>query len=353
MAASRHEFSTFRDELLELFNKWDSELFIILREGRHIFGIISLGVKRHGNSFTDYDHKALNNLYSYFFLFGFYLKNIANQSVIGTVDREIQMSSQIIRSIQDNVDRINVPSIDLGYIPTRKSQIFSTAADNQSAVTIHVLQGEREMASQNRTLGRFDLEGIPPAPRGVPQIEVTFDIDANGIVHVSAKDMGTGKEQSVRIESSTGLSDGEIDRMVKEAEANAESDKKERERVDVRNEADSMIYSTEKAVKDMGDKVSDADKQKINDAVAALKRALEGDNVEEIKAKTEELQKASYKIAEEIYKQQGPAGAAGAGAAGAGPDMGGAAGNAGSSASSGPSKGKADDVDYEVVDEQK
>ncbi len=238
-------------------------------------------------------------------------------------------------------------------IPTRKSQIFSTAADNQSAVTIHVLQGEREMASQNRTLGRFDLEGIPPAPRGVPQIEVTFDIDANGIVHVSAKDMGTGKEQSVRIESSTGLSDGEIDRMVKEAEANAESDKKERERVDVRNEADSMIYSTEKAVKDMGDKVSDADKQKINDAVAALKRALEGDNVEEIKAKTEELQKASYKIAEEIYKQQGPAGAAGAGAAGAGPDMGGTAGNAGSSASSGPSKGKADDVDYEVVDEQK
>ncbi|MBQ4496103.1 MAG: molecular chaperone DnaK [Spirochaetaceae bacterium] len=238
-------------------------------------------------------------------------------------------------------------------IPTRKSQIFSTAADNQSAVTIHVLQGEREMASQNRTLGRFDLEGIPPAPRGVPQIEVTFDIDANGIVHVSAKDMGTGKEQSVRIESSTGLSDAEIDRMVKEAEANAESDKKERERVDVRNEADSMIYSTEKAVKDMGDKVSDADKQKINDAVAALKRALEGDNVEEIKAKTEELQKASYKIAEEIYKHQGPAGAAGAGAAGAGPDMGGAAGNAGSSASSGPSKGKADDVDYEVVDEQK
>ena len=238
-------------------------------------------------------------------------------------------------------------------IPTRKSQIFSTAADNQSAVTIHVLQGEREMASQNRTLGRFDLEGIPPAPRGVPQIEVTFDIDANGIVHVSAKDMGTGKEQSVRIESSTGLSDAEINRMVKEAEANAESDKKERERVDVRNEADSMIYSTEKAVKDMGDKVSDADKQKINDAVAALKRALEGDNVEEIKAKTEELQKASYKIAEEIYKQQGPAGAAGAGAAGAGPNMGGAAGNAGSSASSGPSKGKADDVDYEVVDEQK
>ncbi|NLK45773.1 MAG: Hsp70 family protein, partial [Treponema sp.] len=232
-------------------------------------------------------------------------------------------------------------------IPTRKSQIFSTAADNQSAVTIHVLQGEREMASQNRTLGRFDLEGIPPAPRGVPQIEVTFDIDANGIVHVSAKDMGTGKEQSVRIESSSGLTESEINRMVKEAEANAEADKKERERIDARNEADSMIYSAEKALKDMGDKVSAADKQQIDDAIAALKRTLEGDNIEEIKAKTEELQKASYKIAEEIYKQQG---AAGAGTAGA--DMGGAANNADTS-SSGPTKGTADDVDYEVVDEQK
>ncbi|MBO7486171.1 MAG: molecular chaperone DnaK [Spirochaetaceae bacterium] len=238
-------------------------------------------------------------------------------------------------------------------IPTRKSQIFSTAADGQTAVSIHVLQGEREMAAQNRTLGKFDLVGIPAAPRGVPQIEVTFDIDANGIVHVSAKDLGTGKEQSIRIESSSGLSDSEIDRMVKEAEANAEADKKEREKVDVKNEADSMIYATEKSLKDLGDKVDGAEKQKIEDAIAALKRALEGDNTEEIKAKTKELQEASYKIAEELYKQQGAAGANPG--AGAGPDMGGFNGGASnaSSESKGPAKGTADDVDYEVVDDQK
>ena len=238
-------------------------------------------------------------------------------------------------------------------IPTRKSQIFSTAADGQTAVSIHVLQGEREMAAQNRTLGKFDLVGIPAAPRGVPQIEVTFDIDANGIVHVSAKDLGTGKEQSIRIESSSGLSDSEIDRMVKEAEANAEADKKEREKVDVKNEADSMIYATEKSLKDLGDKVDGAEKQKIEDAIAALKRALEGDNTEEIKAKTKELQEASYKIAEELYKQQGAAGTNPG--AGAGPDMGGFNGGASnaSSESKGPAKGTADDVDYEVVDDQK
>ena len=238
-------------------------------------------------------------------------------------------------------------------IPTRKSQIFSTAADGQTAVSIHVLQGEREMAAQNRTLGKFDLVGIPAAPRGVPQIEVTFDIDANGIVHVSAKDLGTGKEQSIRIESSSGLSDSEIDRMVKEAEANAEADKKEREKVDVKNEADSMIYATEKSLKDLGDKVDGAEKQKIEDAIAARKRALEGDNTEEIKAKTKELQEASYKIAEELYKQQGAAGANPG--AGAGPDMGGFNGGASnaSSESKGPAKGTADDVDYEVVDDQK
>ncbi|MCI6664079.1 MAG: molecular chaperone DnaK [Treponema sp.] len=236
-------------------------------------------------------------------------------------------------------------------IPTRKSQIFSTAADGQTAVSIHVLQGEREMAAQNRTLGRFDLVGIPAAPRGVPQIEVTFDIDANGIVHVSAKDLGTGKEQSVRIESSSGLSDSEIDRMVKEAEANAEADKREREKVEVRNEADSLVYATEKSMKELGDKVAGADKQKIDDAIAALKRALEGDNVEEIKAKTEELKQASYKIAEEVYKQQQAAGAgAGPDMGGAGPDMGGAAGNAGGT---GPNKGTAEDVSYEVVDDDK
>ena len=236
-------------------------------------------------------------------------------------------------------------------IPTRKSQIFSTAADGQTAVSIHVLQGEREMAAQNRTLGRFDLVGIPAAPRGVPQIEVTFDIDANGIVHVSAKDLGTGKEQSVRIESSSGLSESEIDRMVKEAEANAEADKREREKVEIRNEADSLVYATEKSMNELGDKVAGADKQKIDDAVAALKRALEGDNVEEIKVKTEELKQASYKIAEEVYKQQQAAGA------GAGPDMGGAtgadAGASGATGGTGPNKGTAEDVSYEVVDDDK
>ena len=224
-------------------------------------------------------------------------------------------------------------------IPTRKSQVFSTAADGQTAVSIHVLQGERGMASQNRTLGNFDLVGIPPAPRGVPQIEVTFDIDANGIVHVSAKDLGTGKEQHIRIESSSGLSESEIDRMVKEAEANAENDKKEREKVEVRNEADSMIYQTEKTLKEMGDKVNAADKQRIEEAVAALKKAIEGGDTADIKAKTEALQQAAYKIAEEMYKQQGAAGA-------------GAAGAAGGASESGPTKGTADDVDYEVVKDE-
>ena len=200
--------------------------------------------------------------------------------------------------------------------------------------------------------GRFDLVGIPAAPRGVPQIEVTFDIDANGIVHVSAKDLGTGKEQHIRIESSSGLSESEIDRMVKEAEANAEADKKERERVDVRNEADSMIYATEKSLNELGDKVGGADKQKIEDAIAALKQALQGDDVEAIKSKTEALKQASYKIAEEIYKQQGGAAGAGAAGAGAGPNMGGASGASGASGA-GPDKGKADDVDYEFVDDEK
>ena len=228
-------------------------------------------------------------------------------------------------------------------IPTRKSQVFSTAADGQTAVSIHVLQGERGMASQNRTLGNFDLVGIPPAPRGVPQIEVTFDIDANGIVHVSAKDLGTGKEQHIRIESSSGLSESEIDRMVKEAEANAENDKKEREKVEVRNEADSMIYQTEKTLKEMGDKVNAADKQRIEEAVATLKKSLEGGDTADIKSKTEALQQAAYKIAEEMYKQQGAqAGAAGAAGAGA----------AGGATESGPTKGTADDVDYEVVKDE-
>ena len=232
-------------------------------------------------------------------------------------------------------------------IPTKKSQVFSTAADGQTAVSIHVLQGEREMASQNRTLGNFDLVGIPAAPRGVPQIEVTFDIDANGIVHVSAKDLGTGKEQHIQITSSSGLSEEEINRMVKDAEANAEADKKQREAIDVKNEADSLVYQTEKSMKELGDKISGADKQAIDDALAALKKAIEGNNTEDIKAKTEALKNASYKIAEEIYKQQGAQGAAGAGAQG-GADAGANAGNAGAANDSKFDKGSADDVEYEV-----
>ncbi len=234
-------------------------------------------------------------------------------------------------------------------IPTKKSQIFSTAADGQTAVSIHVLQGEREMADQNRTLGRFDLVGIPPAPRGVPQIEVTFDIDANGIVHVSAKDMGTGKEQHIQIQSSSGLSEDEINRMVKDAEANAEADKKKRESVDARNEADSLVYQTEKTLKDMGDKVTAQDKEAIEKASNELKEALKGDNVEDIKKKTEALKQASYKIAEEMYKQQATQGAAG----GAGPNPGSSA-NTSSDAgkTSGFDKGSAEDVQYEVHDDK-
>ncbi|MDR1174764.1 MAG: molecular chaperone DnaK [Treponema sp.] len=236
-------------------------------------------------------------------------------------------------------------------IPTRKSQIFSTAADGQTAVSIQVLQGEREMANQNRTLGRFDLVGIPPAPRGVPQIEVTFDIDANGIVHVSAKDLGTGKEQKIRIESSSGLNDSDIDRMVKEAELHAEEDKKEREKAEVHNEADSMIYSTEKNIKDLGDKVNAEDKSKAEEAIAELRRAMEGSDIQTIKDKTEALKQVSYKIAEEIYKNQGAQQGGPGGAAG--PDMGAAGGpNMGGGASSGPETKSAEDADYEVVDDK-
>ena len=237
-------------------------------------------------------------------------------------------------------------------IPTKKSQIFSTAADGQTAVTIHVLQGEREMAAENKTLGNFDLVGIPAAPRGVPQIEVTFDIDANGIVHVSAKDMGTGKEQHIQITSSSGLSKEEIDRMVKDAEAHADEDKKQREAVDVKNEADSLIYATEKTLKDLGDKVDGAEKQKVEDAVAELKKAVEGGNTEEIKSKTEALKQASYKIAEEVYKQQGASGAQGTAGANPGSDAGAnASGDAGAN-KSGFDKGTADDVAYEVHDDK-
>jgi len=229
-------------------------------------------------------------------------------------------------------------------IPWKQSQIFSTAADGQTAVSIQVLQGEREMASQNRTLGRFDLVGIPPAPRGIPQIEVTFDIDANGIVHVSAKDLGTGKEQKIRIESSSGLSDSEIDRMVKEAELHAEEDKRERERAEVRNDADNMIYATEKNIKELGDKISGGDKSRVEEAIADLRKALEGGDIENIKSKTEALKQVSYKIAEEVYKQAG---------AQQGGNTSGPTGGPSSSTGAGNNTKGAEDADYEVVDDDK
>jgi len=188
-------------------------------------------------------------------------------------------------------------------IPTKKSQIFSTAADNQPAVEIHVLQGEREMAATNKTLGRFQLVGIPPAPRGIPQVEVTFDIDANGIVHVSAKDMGTGKEQSIEITASSGLSEEEIRNLVKDAEIHAEEDRKKRELVDAKNMADSLIYSTEKSIKEAGDKLDESTKSGINQAIENLKKAMEGDNTDEIKRLTDELTQASHKLAETMYAQ--------------------------------------------------
>jgi molecular chaperone DnaK len=231
-------------------------------------------------------------------------------------------------------------------IPTRKSQVFSTAADNQPAVSIHVLQGEREMAASNKTLGRFELVGIPPAPRGIPQIEVTFDIDANGIVNVSAKDTATGKEQSIQITASSGLSKEEIDKLVKDAELHADEDKKKRELVEARNHADTLIYTTEKSLKDLGDKVDDETRNNIETASAALKKAMEGDDVQEIQRLSEELTQASHKVAEAMYKQ---ASEAGAGAAGAGPDA--AGGAAGADATSADED--VVDADFEEVKEEK
>lgn len=201
-------------------------------------------------------------------------------------------------------------------IPTKKSQVFSTAADSQPAVSIHVLQGEREMAGGNKTLGRFELVGIPPAPRGIPQIEVTFDIDANGIVNVSAKDTATGKEQSIQITASSGLSKEEIDNLIKDAELHAEDDKKKKELVEARNTADALIYSTEKSMKELGDKIDGETKSKVEAAVVPLKKAMEGDDVQEITRLSEELTQAAHKLAEAMYKQASqegePQGSAGA-----------------------------------------
>jgi molecular chaperone DnaK len=189
-------------------------------------------------------------------------------------------------------------------IPTRKSQTFSTAEDSQNAVTIRVFQGEREMAADNKLLGQFDLVGIPPAPRGVPQIEVTFDIDANGIVQVTAKDKATNKEQQIRIQASGGLSDADIDKMVKDAEANAAADKAKRDLVEARNQADALVYQTEKTLTELGDKVAASDKEGVERAVADLKSALASENVEEIKTKTQALTEVSMKLGEAMYKAQ-------------------------------------------------
>ncbi|MCX7788265.1 MAG: molecular chaperone DnaK [Spirochaetes bacterium] len=228
-------------------------------------------------------------------------------------------------------------------IPTKKTQIFSTAADNQTAVSIHVLQGEREMASMNRTLARFDLVGIPPAPRGVPQIEVTFDIDANGILHVSAKDLGTGKEQKIRIESSSGLKEEEIQRMIREAEEHAEEDRRMKEAAEARNEADSLIYNTEKTLREFGDKVSSEDRKRIEVAISELRSVMDSRDAAKIREKTEVLKQAAFRISEEVYKQAQQRSGGGSSSSS----------STGSGSSKTSSKSNVEDVDYEVVDDDK
>jgi len=227
-------------------------------------------------------------------------------------------------------------------IPTKKSQIFSTAADGQTSVEVHVLQGEREMAAYNKTLGRFQLTGIPAAPRGVPQIEVTFDIDANGIVHVSAKDMATGNEQKVSITASTNLTDEDIDKAVKDAEAHAAEDKKKKDEIEARNEAESLMYNCQKTVDELGDKISGEEKAKATEEIENVKKALEGSDIDKIKEATEKLKQAFYAMSEKLYAQANPNGAAGAGAnagAGAGPQT--------------DANGNVYNADYKVEDDKK
>jgi molecular chaperone DnaK len=235
-------------------------------------------------------------------------------------------------------------------IPTRKSEIFSTASDNQTSVEVHVLQGERSLARDNRTLGKFHLVGLPPAPRGIPQIEVTFDIDANGIVNVSAKDLGTGKEQRITITASSGLAKDEVERMMREAESHADEDKKRREEIELRNRADQAVYGAERMIKDTGDKLGAADKQAVEAAMESVKKASEGTDPAAIQKALDELTAAQHKAAEALYKQ----GAAAAGASAGGPSDGGGASSAGAGAGGGagaPPKG--DVIDAEVVDEGK
>ncbi len=232
-------------------------------------------------------------------------------------------------------------------IPCRKSEIFSTATDNQTAVTIHVLQGERELAKDNRTLGKFELVGIPPAPRGVPQIEVTFDIDANGILHVSAKDLGTGKEQSIRITATSGLTEEEIKRMIKEAEEHAAEDAAKREEIALRNQADALVYSVERTLKEVGDKIDGADKLAIEDALRDLKKAIESGTKDEVKAGIERLNAASHKLSEHLYRQ------AAAGASATGTSAGSAGASSSTSASGSSSRGGPDVVEGEIVDDNK
>jgi molecular chaperone DnaK len=232
-------------------------------------------------------------------------------------------------------------------VPTKKSQIFSTAADNQTAVTIRVFQGEREMANDNKLLGQFDLVGIPPAPRGMPQVEVTFDIDANGIVHVSAKDLGTQKEQSIKITASSGLSKDEIDKMVKDAQSHTDEDKKRRRLAEARNQADTMIYTTEKNLAEHGDKIGEEEKTKITEAVAATRKAMEGDDPAAVESAVQALTTASHKLAEEMYKKAS-ASAAGDASAGAGPGSDTGQGNGG-----GKSDEKVVDAEFEEVDKDR